>query len=317
MSQFLKSIVDSKWFSPFIISMIVVAGVVIGMETYPDFHQRHKALLTGIDNFVLLIFVLEAIIKMGAHGRHFYRYFKDSWNVFDFVIVVICLLPIEANEFAAIFRLARILRVFKLITALPKLQVIVGALLKSIPGMGYVFMLLLIQFYMYAALGTFLFGQNDPLHFGNLETSMLTLFRVVTLEGWTEVMYINIYGSDWYGYDSGADALVADMGLPRVSQSMPLTSSAYFVSFVLFGAMMMLNLFIGVIMAGMEEMRQENEMEAWAMSEEAKATTLQDEINKLNHKLQELTEGIDLLATRIRITEREHEQELKALREKH
>ena len=146
-----------------------------------------------------------------------------------------------------VLRLLRLLRVLKLVKALPKLQILVSALLKSIPSMGYVTLLLFLLFYVYAVSAVFLFGHNDPLHFGDLETAMLSLFRVVTLEDWTDIMYINMYGCDRYGYT--AKSIVACTN----PEANPLLASLFFVSFVLIGTMIILNLFIGVIMTGMEE----------------------------------------------------------------
>lgn len=150
----------------------------------------------------------------------------------------------------AILRLLRLLRVLKLIKALPKLQMLVGALLKSIPSMGYVSILLLLLFYIYAVAGVFFFGDNDPIHYSDLQTSMLSLFRVVTLEDWTDIMYINMFGCENYGYDGNMDLCVN-------SNAQSALSISYFVSFVLVGTMIFLNLFIGVIMEGMDEAKAE------------------------------------------------------------
>ena len=119
---------------------------------------------------------------------------------FDFVIVAICLMPVNAT-YAAVLRLLRVLRVLKLVRALPRLQILVSALLKSIPSMGYVAILLFLVFYVYACAAVFIFGANDPVHFGHLPLAMLSLFRVVTGEDWTDVMYIAMYGCDQYGYE--------------------------------------------------------------------------------------------------------------------
>ena len=135
-------------------------------------------------------------------------------------------------------------------TAVPRLQVIVAALLKSIPSMGYVGILLLLNFFVYAVMGVFLFRENDPVHFKDLETAMLSLFRVVTLEDWTDVMYIQMYGSDVYAYANTT-------GITPVPKAMPILGAAYFVSFVMLGTMIMLNLFIGVIISSMDEAQQE------------------------------------------------------------
>lgn len=244
-------VADSKWFQNFVTLAILVAGALVGIATYHDFYLRHQGLLEFLNNVVLAIFVIEIVVKVFGEGTKPWNYFKDPWNVFDFVIVTAAFLPFAGSSIA-ILRLLRLLRVLKLIKALPKLQILVNALLKSIPSMGYVGILLLLLFYIYAVAAVFFFGTNDPIHFSDLQNSMLSMFRVVTLEDWTDVMYINMYGCENYGY-GGNEALCTN------SQSSPLLGALFFVSFVMIGTMIFLNLFIGVIMNGMDEAHKEME----------------------------------------------------------
>ena len=251
MISLFKSIAMSKYFSSFITAVIVIAGFLVGMQTYPAVNSRFGSYLDFLDKVILWIFVIEVFVKVGAEGSKPWLYFKDAWNLFDFSIVAVCFLPIEAS-FVAVLRLARIMRVLKLVTAIPKLQLLVNALLKSIPSMGYISLLLGILFYIYACVGVTLFAANDPHHFGNLQTAVLSLFRVVTLEDWTDLMYIAMYGCEHYGYDTMAASCTS-------SQAAPIVGALYFVSFVLFGTMIVLNLFIGVIMNGMDEAKADQE----------------------------------------------------------
>jgi len=184
MAEYFRKIVDSRTFQYFIIGVILAAGVIVGLETYPGLMDTHGDLLHLLDHIVLYIFVVEILLKIGAKGSKPWEFFNDGWNVFDFIIVAVCFMPI-GGAYIAVLRLARILRVFRLVSALPKLQILVGALLKSIPSMSYVGILLFLLFYIYAVIGTFMFGQNDPIHFGSLQVSMMTLFKTITLEGWS------------------------------------------------------------------------------------------------------------------------------------
>ena len=257
MQQRLGRLVDSNEFQYGILAVIILAALLVGLETSPDLVARYGELLHSLDALVLWVFVAEAALKIIRHGRHGYRYFSDPWNTFDFLIVVVCFLPI-GGQYAAVLRLARVLRAMRLVTAVPRLQLLVGSLLKSIPSLAYVGLLLVVLFYIYAVMGVFMFRGNDPVHFQDLSTALLTLFRVVTLEDWTDVMYIQVYGSEAYpGYDEYARA-----HLREVSQAMPALGVAYFVSFVLIGTMIMLNLFIGVIINSMDEAQAEGEAEA-------------------------------------------------------
>jgi len=252
----LKKISLSPLFNNFIIGVILTAGVVVGIQTYPE--MRSNPTLGTLDSIILGIFVAEIIIKMGAEGNRPWRYFLDPWNVFDFLIVAVCFLPGETS-FAAVLRLARLLRVLKLVRALPRLQVLVSALLKSIPSMFYISVLLALLFYLYGVLGTFLYQDNDPVHFADLETGLLTMYRVSTLEDWTDVMYINMFGCHEYGYDDSSRMLCDEAkALALVGEDGTNWSAAvFFSSFTLLATMIILNLFIGVIMTGMEEAEKE------------------------------------------------------------
>jgi voltage-gated sodium channel len=244
---------------------------------------------------------------MGAEGKRPWRYFFDPWNVFDFLIVAACFLPFEGNA-VTVLRLLRLLRVLKLVKALPKLQVLVGALLKSIPSMFYVTLLLMMLFYVYAVAAVFLFGENDPVHFESLEIAMLSLFRVVTLEDWTDVMYINMYGCEAYGYS--ADSIRAcKFTVENPAGMSPLLGATFFVSFVLAGTMIILNLFIGVIMTGMDEAQAEATDEAKRERLKARGDdppTLVEQITDLEEELGALQEKLGALG---RAAKQEAEQQ--------
>ena len=281
--QTLRDVRDHPAFQHTITAVILLAGVLVGMETYPAIVERAGHAMHLLDQLILAIFVLEVVVKIGAEGNKPWRYFSDPWNVFDFGIVAVCFMPFDAQG-VAVLRLARLLRVLKLVRALPKLQILVSALLKSIPSMGYVSLLLFMLFYLYAVAATMFFGGNDPVHFGRLDVSMLSLFRAVTLEDWTDLMYIQMYGCANYGYDGM-------MAQCTESAATPLTSVAFFVSFVLLGTMVILNLFVGVIMSGMDEARLEQE--ELARAERAGATpTLEGELDALHLQLAALQEQL-------------------------
>lgn len=284
MVETLRRIAESPGFQRSITAVILVAGAIAGLETYPQIVARYHSVLEIANWLVLAVFVAEIVVKMGAEGARPWQYFRDPWNAFDFVIVLVCVLPIEA-EGVAVLRLARLLRVLKLVRALPRLQLLVSALLKSIPSMGYVTLLLGLLFYLYAVAATHLFGENDPVYFGNLESSLLSLFRIVTLEGWTELLYIQMYGCDAFGYDNWPGQCVAP-------SAAPLTAVTFFVSFILIGTMVVMNLFVGVIMKGMEEAHDEQEKELVA-AQQAGATSLDVELDALRSRLASLNEQLE------------------------
>lgn len=254
MAELLKRLSHSHRFQNFVTFVILFAAVLVGVETSPALVERYGAPLHALDRAVLGVFVVELLVKIGAEGARPYRFFKDPWNVFDFVIVAVVFLPIQ-SQYVTVLRLARLLRVLRLIRAVPRLQILVSALLKSIPSMGYVSLLLLLVFYVYGVAAVFLFGQNDPFRFGSLPLSLVTLFQVATAEDWSTTLYTQMYGCASHGYD-GREALCV------ASSAKPILAPIYFISFILVGTMVILNLFIGVIMNSMAEAQTESEEHA-------------------------------------------------------
>ena len=264
MTNRIKQLVAAKAFHHAIVAVIVLAGVVAGLETSPAIVARHGATLSAMDRLILGVFIVEALLKLAAHGGRPWRYFTDGWNVFDFLIIVICVLPV-GGPFAAVLRLARALRLLRLVSALPKLQLLVGALLKSLSAMGYVSLLLALLFYIYAVAGIHLFGAHDPKNFGSLPTAFLSLFRLVTLDNWADLF---------------------NAQLPHVPG---IKVAIYFVTFIVFGTMIILNLFIGIIMNSMSEMHAEIAERDRAQHElETGSATLEDELKSLERELNEI-----------------------------
>lgn len=294
-AAFFKKIAEARWFQRAIIGTILLAAVVVGMETYGERMAEWMPLLHVLDLLILLVFTLEAAIKILAEGNRPGNYFRDPWNVFDFVIVVVCWMPVFLPQmdtaFVAVFRLARILRVLRLVSALPQLRMLVDALLKSIPSMGYVGVLLFLLFYIYGAMGVFLFGKNDPTHFGNLHTALLSLFTIVTLEGWADIMYVNIFGCDH-----------PQWGTENCAHPEPhlIGGALYFISFVLVGTMIVLNLFIGVIMNSMDEVRKEQASEARILRKQNGIDLLEDDVAEIHDQLNGIKERLDAISHRVR-----------------
>ena len=225
-----QRIVASPWFNHGITGVILLNAAVIGLDTSDAAASRFGEGLGAANQVFLGIFVIEALIKMAAHYPRIERYFRDGWNVFDFAIIVVSLLP-STGELATLARLARLLRVLRLVSALPELRLIVTTLIRSIPSMFNVMALLSIIFYVYAVAGYHLFHEVDPTHWRNLGIALLSLFRIVTLEDWTDIMYAAME-AHWWAW-------------------------AYFVSFVVMGTFVVVNLFIAVVLNNLDEAKQE------------------------------------------------------------
>ncbi len=156
-----EHIVESQGFRNLILAAIIVAAILVGISTFPELRARHETLFEVLDIGIIVVFTVEILLKLVALWPKPGRFFLDAWNIFDFFIVVMCLIPFGGASIA-VLRLVRLLRVLRLITAIPRLQVLVSAMVKSLPSMSYVMLLLFLLFYIYAVLGVMLFGKNDP-----------------------------------------------------------------------------------------------------------------------------------------------------------
>lgn len=250
----LLAFTESWPFQAVVVVAIVLAGAVVGIETYPSMLEKHGTLLHFADRIVLAVFTIELVLRIASHGRAPHRFFRDGWNVLDFAIVAVSYMPFVSQSLLVI-RLFRLLRLVRLLKMVPELRLLVETVLHTLPSMGYLAGLFGLLFYIYAVLGTFAFGPNDPLHFGNLQLSFLSLFQVLTLEGWADLLQINIYGCASYGYE-------ASQALCTRSQGHPILATIYFVSFVLVGTFLMLNMVIGFIMENLQSTKARHLEEA-------------------------------------------------------
>ncbi len=222
--QIINDVNNNKVFQFFIIAVIVVSALMVGVKTY-DIDPKYITLLGYLDTAITLLFLFEIVVRFIAEG-HSLAFFKKGWNVFDTLIVAISLIPIEDSEMVLLARLVRIFRVLRLISIIPELRILISALFKALPPMGYVLLLMFIMFYIYAAVGSFLFEDINKVLWGDIAVSMLTLFRVVTFEDWTDVMYetMTVYPLSW----------------------------TYYLSFIFLNAFVFLNMMIGIVIERMQ-----------------------------------------------------------------
>lgn len=220
----LFSINENKFFQFFIITVIILSALLIGVKTY-DIDPAYLRVLEYLDIFITYLFLLEIVVRFIAEGHH-WRFFKKGWNVFDTLIVLASLIPVDNSEMVLLARLIRVFRVLRLISIIPELRILISALLKALPPMGYVLLLMFIMFYIYAAVGSFLFEVINKSLWGDIAVSMLTLFRVVTFEDWTDVMYetMEVYPLSW----------------------------TYYLSFIFLNAFVFLNMMIGIVIERMQ-----------------------------------------------------------------
>lgn len=249
-----------------IIALILVNAVILGLETSPTVMANWGGLLMRLDQAILAVFVIELVIRLFAHG---WRFFRDPWSVFDFIVIAIALLP--ATGPFAVLRALRVLRVLRLLTMVPNMRRVVGGLLAAIPGLASVFGILSIIFYVASVIATKLFGAQFPEWFGTLGSSAYTLFQVMTLESWS-------------------------MGIARpVIEAFP-QAWIFFVLFILISTFTMLNLFIAVIVNAIQA---EHEVE---IKDKNAAPTpeaaLYEEIRAMRIELQELRHTLESRSAR-------------------
>lgn len=221
-------LVEAKAFTRTIVALILINAAILGLETLPDLDARHRSLLAAADRLILAIFVGELCVRIFAHGA---RFFRDPWSLFDAATVSIALVP--ANEAFSVLRALRVLRVLRLVSAFPQLRRVVQGLLSAIPSLGSITAILVVLLYVFAVIAAKLFGADYPQWFGGLHRSLFTLFQVMTLEGWPDIVR-------------------------AVSATHPY-AWVFFVIYILLATFTVLNFFIAVIVDAMQKTHESHD----------------------------------------------------------
>jgi len=260
MKSKLIEIRQARWFSNLTTSIIIIYAMILGFKTSDEIEKSLGNIWFYLDLAITLYFLVEILIKMSA-SESLKAFFQDRWNTFDFIIVAVTLIPIQESDFAMIARLLRLFRIMRLFNARPELKRIIDMLIGAIPSIVDIVILMFIIFYMYAIVGSFMFDNLKSGLWDNLLIAMLTLFRVLTFEDWTDVMYeaMEIYPWAWL----------------------------YFVSFVIIAAFVFFNLFVAVIIGEMEKLR-EQPIEEELKNEEEKIDALHAEVKALREDIAQL-----------------------------
>eukprot|EP00602_Paraphysomonas_sp_CaronLab_P011043 CAMPEP_0185021914 /NCGR_PEP_ID=MMETSP1103-20130426/4615_1 /TAXON_ID=36769 /ORGANISM="Paraphysomonas bandaiensis, Strain Caron Lab Isolate" /LENGTH=879 /DNA_ID=CAMNT_0027553709 /DNA_START=140 /DNA_END=2780 /DNA_ORIENTATION=- len=245
LSKECEKLAETAMFQNFITFVIILAGVQVGLSTDATIESVMHRELVLLDAIIRYIFTLEVAVKLIAEELTPWLYFNNNWNTFDFIVVIGSYIS-GGGSIIVMLRLLRLLRVLKLMRMLPQLQVIVSALMSGFSSITFISIILLLFFYFFGIIAMILFSQNDPWHFGTLHMTMITLFQCSTLDNWTDILYINLYGCDVIGYDDISH--LCENPNPDF-----LVTSLYFIVFILMGALVLLTLFIGVVATSMEE----------------------------------------------------------------
>ena len=199
-SGLLRRIESSRIFQGAVIAIILLSALTIGAKTY-DLPPLAERALGIMDTAITLFFLVEILFRFAACPDK-RRFFRDGWNIFDTLVVIGSLIPLDNSQAVLLGRLLRVFRVLRLVSVVPELRFLINSLLKAIPRMGYIALLMFIIFYIYAAVGSMLFADVDETLWGDVAIAMLTLFRVATFEDWTDVMYATMeaYPLSWVYY---------------------------------------------------------------------------------------------------------------------
>jgi len=255
-------VIEAQLTQKIIIALILLNALTLGLETSANMMAFAGPVLVTADRLILAVFTLEVLAKLFAYGLRFWR---NPWNVFDFLVVGIALVPGTGP-----FSVLRVLRLLRLVSMVPKLRFIVEALLRAIPGIGSILGLLMLVFYVFAIIATGLFRESHPEWFGTLGASMYTLFQVMTLESWS-------------------------MGISRPVMEEHPWAWAFFVPFILVATFTVLNLFIAIIVDAMQRMHEHQV----ALEEKTITTVVHEENQSLHAELAALGEQTRMLQERL------------------
>lgn len=225
LNQRLQSIAQNRLFEWTAVGVIIASALMLGAKTF-ELSPTTQSLLEIFDWGITVFFVFEIGLRFLATPEK-KRFFANGWNVFDTVIVAVSLIPGGGGDQVLVARLIRVFRVLRMVSIIPELRILLNSLIKALPQLAYVLLLMFIIFYIYAAIGTTLFETINPVLWGDIAVSLLTLFRVMTFEDWTDVMYETqeIYPLSWI----------------------------YYLSFIFFTAFAFLNMVIGIVVNVLDE----------------------------------------------------------------
>jgi len=264
-------IAQARWFENLTVGVIILNAIVLGLETYPTLARDYGEMLQTANGAFLTYFTVEIAIRIAGYGQRPWAFFRSGWNVFDFVVISAAYLP-GVRENATFVRL---LRVFRLFTLLPDLRVLVAGMARSFRPLGSLALLFAMVFYVYGMLGWILFSDIDPAHWRNIGRALLTMFQLVTVEGWYEVQEEALAYEPW--------------------------AWVYFVSFVIISAFVLFNMVIGVVINSMEEAREQANAEA-EVARRAELVASSDPSTELVKRLDALQEAMTDLRAQLEAT---------------
>ena len=261
LQETLSEVINNRYFELFMMGIIIFSAMLIGIDTF-ELKPVYQDIIFTLDQLITIVFLIEISVRITSYEKPL-DFFKDGWNIFDFVIVTMSLIPIDGNN-SAVARLLRIFRVLRIITIIPELKGIINSLFRSSKSISYVFVLMFIVFYIFAIVGTVLFEGSPSGLWDDVGTALLTLFRVMTFEGWTDVMYesMEIYSSSWI----------------------------FYVFFIFLTTFTFLNMIIGIMLDSLNKEHKEESKEVELLQELIEQNrALNEKMERLENEMEKLT----------------------------
>jgi voltage-gated sodium channel len=264
----LKPVVESKIFNYLTLFVIILSAILVGFTLTMPTDSPYYPIVSILEILILSFFCIEIILRIFAEEKPL-DYFKDPWNVFDFLIVLACFVPLK-DKAIYVLRLVRVLRTFRLFRAFPNLKPVINGIASSISSVIFVALLLVVVLYIYAVIGVSLFNTVDPTHFGSIWKGLFTLFQILTLENWNTIM------------------------LPANS-IYPVGGPLYFTSFIVLGTMIIMNLFLGIIVGNMskamDKLNSPEQMKDYLNEDAQREKEIADTLKRIEKELDTLTKN--------------------------
>ncbi|MCL2423702.1 MAG: ion transporter [Micrococcales bacterium] len=256
----LARLVEHKLFDQTILVVILLNAVALGMETSPAAMARYGTTINRFEYVFVGIYVVEMAIKLAVYRL---RYFRSKWNVFDFVIIV------SSLGFAWIFtglrtlRILRVARATRLVSGLKPLRRIVSAIMRSLPGVGWTVLLMIVMYYIFAIVGIHLFREQSPDKFGSLGTAFVTLFELTTLSDWQSTVFPITSSNSW--------------------------TWIYFLVFILAASFVLLNVILGIVVDSLSLHSEGEIIEAAREPDATDDDVLRSELAKLRAQIDHIS----------------------------
>lgn len=269
--KWLARIVYSSQFELFIAFIILVNAICLALLTMPNVSPAMQNTLSELDSFALYVYFGELILRILSYGTKPWEFFKQGWNVFDFVIVTLSF-GFAARE-AIILRLLRIFRLIRIFRFLPEVRVLTSSVVKSLPPLMSVGVLIFLALFIYGMAGVYLFGEKLPESWGSITQAMTSLFILLTLENFPIYLEDAVAVSPW--------------ALP------------FYLSYIFIIVFTVLNVLIGIVLNAMDEAREENRQRKRKIQEldhivhevediTADGKVTKEEIDRLRKKLHDM-----------------------------